>query len=114
MKHVWRQHPYLTSAFLIASAVTLFFLIRIASQAIYWSDPDHHRQQVRPWMTVGYVARSWDLHGPEIDQTAGLPLPDGHPKTLQEIARERGVPVADVIKQVEDAVALLVARKALK
>lgn len=114
MKQIWRHHPYLSSAFLLASAVTVFFLIRILSQAIYWFDPDHQRQQVRPWMTVGYVARSWDLHGPDVDQAAGLPPRDGHPQTLMEIARDRGVPVAEVVKQVEDAVALLVARKALQ
>ena len=48
----------------------------------------------------------------EIDRIAGLPLPQGHPLTLQEIARERGVPVAEIIAGVEAAVAKLQARNA--
>ena len=56
-------------------------------------------------MTIGYVARSWGLHGPDIDAAAGLPPPEeGHPFTIREIARQRGVPEADIIKLVTDVV----------
>lgn len=109
MLQLWRTRPYLVSSFLLACAVTLFFGVRFVSQAIYWSDPAHHNQAVQGWMTVGYVARSWDLNGREIDEIAGLPLPEikGHPQPLVEIARDRGVPVADVIAEVERAIAIL-------
>ena len=110
MKAVFRNHPYLSSAFLLAAALTLFFAVTAALDLIYWSSRD--REPVRPWMTVGYVARSWDLHGPDIDALAGLPLPQGRPLTLNEIAVERGVPVAEIIAQVEAAVAKLIAEKA--
>ena len=36
-----------------------------------------------------------------------MPLPEGHLLTLEEIARRRGVPVAEVIAEVEAAVAAL-------
>ena len=113
IKRLWRDHPRILSGFVLASVITLFFVVRILVSVVYWSNPEHHNMQVQPWMTVGYIARSWGLEGPQIDQIAGLPLPQGHPLTLIEIARERGVPVADVVKKVEDAVMLLVARRAL-
>jgi hypothetical protein len=56
-------------------------------------------------MTVSYVGRSWGLVPREIDRLAGLPLPQGHPLTLAEIASGRGVPVAEIIGEVEEAVA---------
>lgn len=114
MKQVLRRHPVLTLTFALAVVLTLFFAGQFVARVIYWSNPDHRNQAVQPWMTVGYVARSWGLSGPEIDDLAGLPRPDGHPLTLQEIASQRGVPVAEVVKAVEDAIALLKAREAVE
>lgn len=109
MLQLWRARPYLVSSFLLACAVTLFFAVRFVSQTIYWSDPAHREQTVQGWMTVGYVARSWDLDGRDIDAVAGLPLPEvkGHPQPLSEIAADRGVPVETVIAEVERAIILL-------
>jgi hypothetical protein len=44
-----------------------------------------------------------------LDAEAGTPIPQvkGHPQTLDEIARDRGVPVAEVIAEVEEAVVRL-------
>lgn len=90
--------------FLLALAVTLFFLGRIVVSAIYWSA--HAEEPIRPWMTVGYIGHSWDLPAREIDERAGLPLPvEGRPFTLQEIAADRGVPVEEIIALVEATVA---------
>lgn len=108
---LWRARPGLTSAFLLACAVTLFFTVRFVGHTVYWAN--HQDEAVRPWMTVGYVARSWGLDGREIDALAGLPLPEvkGHPQTMAEIAADRGVPVSEVIAEVEAAVAELRARE---
>lgn len=111
MKKLWRARPWLTSAFLLACAVTLFFMLRLVVQTVYWQT--HREVPVEPWMTVGYVARSWNLDPRELDAKAGLPLPEakGHPQPLAEIARDRGVPVAEIIAEVEAAVAALRAER---
>lgn len=112
LKHLWREHPRLFSAFLLAAALTLFFALRMTVSAIYWSDPAHRNETVRPWMTVGYIARSWNLDPHEIDTLAGLPIPEhGRPQPLSSIAGDRGVPVADIIAEVEAAIATLRARQ---
>jgi hypothetical protein len=110
MRHLfilWRARPWLTSAFLLACGLTLFFAVRFVGHTVYWAN--HQDEAVRPWMTVGYVARSWGLDGREIDALAGLPAPEvkGHPQSLAEIAADRGVPVTEVIAKVEAAVAEL-------
>jgi hypothetical protein len=109
--NLWRARPWLTSAFLLACAVTLFFAGRFTVYTVYWSS--HREVPVQAWMTVGYVARSWGLDGREIDALAGLPLPEvkGRPQPLSEIAADRGVPVAHVIADVEAAVEELRAGK---
>lgn len=108
---LWKARPVLTSAFLLACAVTLFFTGRLAVYTVYWAS--HREIPVQGWMTVGYVARSWGLDGREIDARAGLPLPGvkGRPQPLSEIAAERGVPVSEVIATVEAAVAELRAER---
>lgn len=111
---LWRLRPWLTSAFLLAIAVTLFFALRFTVQTVYWSA--HQDESVQPWMTVGYIARSWNLDGRKIDAIAGLPLPEakGRPQPLSEIARDRGVPVAQIIDDVEAAIEALRAQDAVR
>jgi hypothetical protein len=71
---------------------------------VYWAT--HQQEPIRSWMTVGYVARSWGLEPRALDTEAGLPIPEvkGRPQTLEEIARDRGVPVTEVIAGLEAAV----------
>lgn len=105
MRRLWRAHPRLLLAFLAATGLALYFAGRLIWATVYWAE--HRHEAVQPWMTVGYVGRSWQLDPRAIDALAGLPLPDGNPLTLQEIADARGVPVADVIAAVEAAIAAL-------
>lgn len=111
LKSLWRNHPKALSGFVLAAAVTLFFAVRFVASALYWHDPAHIHEAVKPWMTIGYVAKSWGLHGPDIDAAAGLPKPEkGHPFTIREIARQRGVPEADIIALVQQTVTTLQAQ----
>jgi hypothetical protein len=112
MFQLWRARPILTSAFLLACAVTVFFAGSTVYRAVYWSM--HREEPVSAWMTVGYVGRSWGLDPRALDAKAGLPQPEerGHPQTLAEIARNRGVPVETVIAEVETAIAALRAEAA--
>ena len=103
IRSLWRQSPKLLLSFVVALCLTLFFLGNIVWQAVYWAN--HRDLAVQPWMTVGYIGKSWDLDPPEIDKRAGLPLPDGEPKTLLDIAAERGVPVSDLVALVEETIA---------
>lgn len=105
MIRLWQAHPRLLLAFALAAGLAMFFAGRLVWATLYWAE--HREEAVQPWMTVGYIGHSWQLDPREIDRRAGLPPPEGHPMTLQEIARARGVPVAGVIAQVEAAIAAL-------
>ena len=97
-----RRHPLLVAALSLAIIVTLVFGVRFVTHAVYWEA--HAREPVAGWMTVGYVGKSWNINPRKIDDLAGLPEPDGHPMTLNEIAAQRGVPVSEIIAAVEAAV----------
>jgi hypothetical protein len=103
MFRAFRRHPRLTVAFLAASALALAFLVMAATGLAGWRD--RPIEGLRPWMTVGYIARAHGLDPREIDTVAGLPQPvDGRPFTLAEIAADRGLPVEEVIEQVHQAI----------
>ena len=106
--HLFRAHPVLTPAFLLAAALTLLFTIRTVVFTIYWSNPAHKNQQIEPWMTPRYVAYSWDLPPEAVARALGLPEPDGPGprlprRSLQEISEQTGVPIAEMAARVEAA-----------
>jgi hypothetical protein len=109
---LWRLRPVLTTAFVLTCALTLFLAGRFTVYTVYWAT--HQEEPIQPWMTVGYVARSWGLDGRDIDALAGLPLPEvkGRPQPLAEIAADRGVAVEEVIAEVEAAITALRATEA--
>lgn len=105
MKALFRRHRAVMTVLALSLALSLVFATRLVIGAVYWSQ--HREEPVRAWMTVGYVGKSWNLDPREIDRVAGLPPPQGQPLTLDDIARQRGVPVDRIIASVEAAVAQL-------
>lgn len=107
---LWHSHPWLVIGFVIAAALSVFLAGRIVVRSVYWAT--HREQVVQPWMTVGYVGRSWGLDPREIDRRAGLPMPDGRPLTLEDIARQSGRPVEEIVALVAETVAAMKAEPA--
>jgi hypothetical protein len=112
MTSLWRRHPRLVAAFLVALALAIFFTGKIVWRTVWWSQ--HQQEQVMPWMTVGYVGRSWGLDPREIDERAGLPMPQGKPLTLKDIAAQRGVPVSEIVALVETTVQQMLQEEAAR
>lgn len=98
LRHLWAHHHLSMLGFVIAVLVMLFFTLRLALSAVYWSDPDHLRQPPERWMTPGYIARSWNLPPEDVASTLGLD-PDiaARRQTLDEIATARGVSIESLI-----------------
>lgn len=100
-----RRHPVLTLAFTLALCVTLAFAGRFVAQVVYWSDPARQEQDVEGWMTLRYVARSWQLSPRDLYAAVGLPAPvRGSPMTLEQLAEDRGIPLADLIAEIEASI----------
>ena len=59
MKHLWDQHRFAVSAFVIAIVCLGYFAFQTVSSAIYWMDPAHQDQDLAAWMTLRYVAQSY-------------------------------------------------------
>lgn len=99
---VWRQNRLLVSAFLLALGVTVFFGGKLVLSTIYWADPAHRNQPIEGWMTLRYVAHSWNLRPNAIDSALDLPLDQRWGRiSLERLADDRGVPVESLIARLE-------------
>ncbi len=95
--HLWAHHKFLFLSFALALAVTLFFAIRTTVFFVYWSDPSHRNQPLEPWMTLGYVATSYDVQPEQVLALLGMSEAPRKRLTLKWIATRKGVPVETLI-----------------
>jgi hypothetical protein len=93
LRRIWQAAPVATVILGGALMVSLFFAVRLVAFWIYWADPAHRDQAIEPWMTPGYVAHSWDVPREVAFEALDLPPAPGGPRSLQELAAERGVSV---------------------
>lgn len=101
-----RRKAYL-AGFAIAALLTGFFLLRAVFFAFVWMDPDRGLHPVEGWMTPRYIARTYNIPRPQMQEILELG-PDETPRIpLETLAEQRGVPVGALIAEFE---ALLAAR----
>ncbi|MEF2071793.1 hypothetical protein [Consotaella aegiceratis] len=99
LSRLWHEHRLASVVFLAALGVAVFFAVRIVVLSLYWhaywSDPRHIDQPLEPWMTVGYVAHSYDVPPDRLADVVGLQHGErrrqGRPLTLRDIADDRGI-----------------------
>src|SRR4051812_11621742 len=97
----WHQWVLLL-LFLGALLGTGLFGVRTVRRAIYWRN--HRDEQIRPWMSVSYVARSYRVPPHLLYQAIGqMPLPHDR-RPLRELAREQNRPVEDLIAELQKAI----------
>jgi len=97
--HLWVHHKFLFLSFALAFAVTVFFALRAVVFFVYWSDPNHRYQPLEPWMTLGYVAHSYDLSREQMLLLVELPKAPRLRPTLKWVAKSRGIPVEQLISE---------------
>ncbi len=83
----------LTAVFVLALVVSGLFAVRATQKAIYWRL--HQDEPIERWMTINYIAHSYDVPPWVLWQALGIPEPpptdrrDRRP--LGDIASARGV-----------------------
>lgn len=90
------------AAFALAALASLFFGTRFVVHAIYWSS--HRDEPIAGWMTVGYVAHSYDVEPGLLREALGAPAgaPDRRP--IAEIAAELGLTTDEALALLREAI----------
>jgi len=104
LKRIWQAAPVATVILGGALAVSLFFAVRLVAFWIYWADPAHRDQAIEPWMTPGYIAHSWGVPREVAFEALNLPPAPGGPRTMQDLAAERGVSVNVLAQDLQAAI----------
>jgi hypothetical protein len=104
LRRIWQAAPVATVILGGALAVSLFFAVRLVAFWIYWADPAHRDQAIEPWMTPGYVAHSWGVPREIAFEALGLPPAPGGPRSMADLAAERGVSVAELARDLQAAI----------
>ena len=99
------RHPVLISIFVLALIASIFFALTFVWQLSSLSRSSEH--EIRPWMTLSYVARSIGLPVDDLDSAMGLQRNQERGTTLTQIARDLGVSVDEVIAHIEAAITAL-------
>jgi hypothetical protein len=94
----WRQWTLVIS-FALVVIVTGAFAVRTVRRTLYWRH--HADEQIRPWMTLPYVAHSQHVPPPVLYDALGIPHQPHDRRPLREIARERKVSVDELIATLE-------------
>jgi hypothetical protein len=94
---------WLTAAFVIAALVTAALGARLIIRAAYWAT--HQDVAIEGWMTVGYVARSRGLEPADLIKALGDSYTLGDRRALAALAAARGVPLDQLIAEIEAGLA---------
>ncbi len=100
---LFKAHPVLTPAFMLAATLTLLFAIRTIAFTIYWADPAHRDRAIEPWMTPRYVAQSWDLPPEEVAGALGIASGSARRVSMAEIAAQTGLSLEEIEARIRAA-----------
>jgi len=101
-KFGWRRW-LIVVAFVLAASFAALFAVRTVRHALYWTR--HRDEAIRPWMSVGYVARSYHVPPPVLYRAIDLNAVPRDRRPLREIALEQNRPVEAVITDLQKAIA---------
>ena len=103
MKRLSGRQWIAIAALVLVLCVTGLFSVRTVRRAVYWRM--HHDEVIRPWMSLPYVAHSYQVPPRALYEALNIPHPPHDRRPIRQIAREQNRPVEEVIKTLQDAIA---------
>lgn len=94
MKRLWSDHKLLVLGFLGALILTSFLFMRLIADVAYW--PQHQDEPISGWMTVGYVAHSYDVDKDGLIAALGIKDDLRRHLTLKAVADGQDISLAEL------------------
>ena len=94
MKALWQSHKLLVLGFLAALILTSVLFARLIADMAYW--PQHQDETISGWMTVGYVAHSYDVDKDGLIEALGIETDLRRHLTLTAIADAQDMSLAEL------------------
>lgn len=99
MRRLARDKPFLMAAFALFFVLTLLFGVKT-----FWLVTTHKpydRAHIEPWMTVRHIARVRDVPSTAVFDILDLDPVRRDARPLGRIARDRNIPVRELIATIE-------------
>lgn len=94
MKRLWSDHKLLVLGFLAALMLTSMLFVRLIANVVYW--PQHQDVPISNWMTVGYVAHSYDVDRDVLVEALNMETDLRRHLTLKAIAEGQEMSFAEL------------------
>ncbi|OUS05045.1 hypothetical protein A9Q96_13165 [Rhodobacterales bacterium 52_120_T64] len=94
MKELWAEHKLLVLGFLGALMLTSVLFVRLIADVVYW--PQHQDETISGWMTIGYVAHSYDVDKDDLIEALGIEDDLRRHLTLKAIADAQDISLAEL------------------
>lgn len=89
LRILWTKHRLLVLGFSAAMLIATVLLVRLTFGFVYWSN--HRDVEIAGWMTLGYIANSYDVELKLVLSAVSLDAPPRKRTTLGELAKMQGV-----------------------
>ncbi len=96
----WRKLTL--AAFVLVLVFTGFQIFRTVQYATYWRQ--HRDEPIAGWMRVGYVAHSYHVPLPVLNQSIGLTADERDRRPLTEIAKSQDRSFEEIKANLENAI----------
>ncbi len=100
-----RKHYLAVGVFAVSMIAVLWFAGTLLLDFIYFNDPRHKDETLKPWMTPRYVAMSYDLPRPMLEDLFQLTPQDRGRIRLSDIAAREGMTLDELNAMVVAAAA---------
>ena len=94
MNKLWQDNKVLVLGFLAALILTTVLLVRLVADVVYW--PKHRDTEIASWMTVGYVAHSYDVDKDGLIEALGIETDLRRHLTLKAVADGQDMSLAEL------------------
>ncbi len=94
MKKLWSDHKLLVVGFVAALLMTFMLFVQLIADVVYW--PRHQDATISGWMTVGYVALSYDVDKDALIEALGIETDLRRHLTLKAIADAQDMTLAEL------------------
>jgi hypothetical protein len=112
IKRLYRLAPLATVLLGLSLVLLLVFSTRFV---LHLRDPRPPADMaISGWMTPGFVAHSWHVPPEVMAAALDMERKPGKPKTLDQIAQDRGIPVEQLIQMIEASISDFRAREGVR
>lgn len=102
MRKLDRRQWLMVLALFMCVGLGVFFIVRAVKPIIYWRM--HRDEPIRSWMSVDYVAHSYQVPPHVLYSSLGLPLRPRDRRPIRKIAQEQNRTEGEVIAILQNAI----------